>query len=103
MFHVVGCFIRSRQECIVKNGVALRIRSNILIDVHYHKVKLGAHQAIMQSFKVRLERTITKNDILTINQEVIMFFSDHCSLKTQGLNNKFVYNLCMYSFFIRAS
>jgi hypothetical protein len=52
---------------------------------------------------VELEHIITKNDILTIDQEVIMFVFDHYSLKTpKGLNNKFVY-LCMCLFFIQVS
>ncbi len=67
MFHVVGSSICSRQEQhIVKNGVALTIRFNILINAHSHKVKLGAHQAIMQSFKVGLGHTVTKSDILKL-------------------------------------
>jgi hypothetical protein len=57
----------------------------------------------MRSFKARLKHTITKNDILTIDQEAIMFAFNHYSLKNpKGLNNKFVY-FYMCLFFIQVS
>ncbi len=67
-------------------------------------MKLEALQAIMYSFKVGIGHIVIKSDILTIDQEVIMFSSDHSSLKIPwGLNDKFVYNLCMCSFFIQTN
>jgi len=53
-------------------------------------MKLVANAVVLQSFKVGLGRIITKSDILTIDQEAIMFAFNHCSLKTpKGMNNKF--------------
>jgi hypothetical protein len=49
----------------------------------------------MRSFKARLIHIITKNGILTIDQEAIMLSFDHCSLKIhERLNNKFIYCAC---------
>ncbi len=91
MFCVVVRLIWFRQEqSTIENGVALGKKLNILIDANYHEMKLVANAVVLQSFKVGLGRIITKSDILTIDQEAIMFAFNHCSLKTpNGMNNKF--------------
>ncbi len=97
MFHMIQAGTTySRKWC------SPRTKFNILTNVGYHKVKLTIDQAILQSFKAQLKHTITKNDILTIDQEVIMLVSNHYSLKThEGLNNKFF--LLMHVFVFHSS
>lgn len=68
MFCVDVCLIWFKQEqSIIENGVALGKKLNTLIDVNYHEVKLITNQVVLQSFKIRLGRIITKSDILTID------------------------------------
>jgi hypothetical protein len=66
--------------------------------VHYPKVKLVVDEIILQSIKVGFTCFIVKDDIITLEQEVLMLEFELCFLKTsQGLTNKMIH-LC--SFFI---
>jgi hypothetical protein len=100
MLHDIGWLIWTRKkQLIVEIDVTpWRLKFNILINICYQKTKLVVDEVIMQSIKGSLGHIITKNHILTLEQEALLLASNQCSLKIpQRLNNKFMY-LCTLSF-----